>query len=148
MGASAAPPYAGKRMQTSAYRQRRGGRPGFDRRANLFRTLAHPGRLEILACLRRGPACVCHLTVALRRPQAYLSQQLAVLRRSGLIEAQRDGMFVFYRLTDRFVTGVLARAAAVVKMEADEPTRRRAPLRTCACPACRPMQGRRTGARR
>jgi DNA-binding transcriptional ArsR family regulator len=53
--------------------------------ARLFRILSNPARLDLLACLRDGEACVCHLEAALGLRQAYISQQLAVLRQAGLV---------------------------------------------------------------
>jgi DNA-binding transcriptional ArsR family regulator len=81
--------------------------PRFAQDARVFRALAHPGRLAILERLRGGPACVCHLMAALGRPQAYVSQQLAILRDAGLIEGQRRRAFVYYALRDRGVLGVV-----------------------------------------
>ncbi|MBX3061322.1 MAG: winged helix-turn-helix transcriptional regulator [Anaerolineae bacterium] len=46
----------------------------FTIQANYFKALAHPVRLQILAVLRQGEACVCHLEVILQRRQAYISQ--------------------------------------------------------------------------
>ena len=53
--------------------------------AELFRSLGHPARLQILDELRRAEACVCHLQTVLRRPQSYVSQQLRVLRDMELV---------------------------------------------------------------
>ncbi|MBM3469355.1 MAG: winged helix-turn-helix transcriptional regulator [Armatimonadetes bacterium] len=111
--------------------------PRFIREAGVLRALAHPVRLAILAHLRRRPACVCHLTRALGRPQAYVSQQLAVLRGSGLIEGQREGAYVYYGLRDRgvlalvdLVGGLLGRAV----VGALPPGGR---VEGCECPRCR-----------
>ena len=63
--------------------------------ARLLRLMAHPLRLEILAIVRRSDECVCHLSAALHKPQPYVSQQLAVLRREGLIADHKEGNNVF-----------------------------------------------------
>jgi DNA-binding transcriptional ArsR family regulator len=60
------------------------------RQADLFRALMHPARLAILDLLRAGEACVCHLEAHLGYRQAYLSQQLAILRTAGLIRDSRS----------------------------------------------------------
>jgi len=105
--------------------------------ARLMRTLSHPGRLAILESLRDGKACVCHLTAVLRRPQAYLSQQLAILRGAGLIEAQRDRAFTYYHLRDHRVLRLLEQAGHLT----GGPTPRAAVATSrpaaCACPQCR-----------
>ncbi|OQY22728.1 MAG: hypothetical protein B6I34_05525, partial [Anaerolineaceae bacterium 4572_32.1] len=68
--------------------------------AQLFQILSHPVRLRILDELRKGEACVCHFQTALNRPQAYVSQQLRVLREAGVIDSYKDGLFVFYQIAD------------------------------------------------
>jgi DNA-binding transcriptional ArsR family regulator len=96
--------------------------------ANLFQMLAHPGRLRILDELRRAPACVCHLQTVLRRPQAYVSQQLRVLRDAEIVTADRDGLNVYYRITDPRALQLLAQVLG----PGEEPTR----LPGCPCPYC------------
>lgn len=70
----------------------------YEQPAQLFRVLSHPARLQILDELRRGPACVCHLQTILDRPQAYVSQQLRVLREAGLLESTKEGLNVYYHI--------------------------------------------------
>lgn len=72
----------------------------YDYHASRFRALAHPVRLQILDMLRNGEVCVCHMETALGKRQAYISQQLMVLREAGLVEPRKDGLQVFYRLVD------------------------------------------------
>jgi DNA-binding transcriptional ArsR family regulator len=100
----------------------------YRRGAVLFRSLAHPGRLQILDELRRAEACVCHLQAVLHRPQSYVSQQLRVLRETGIVSDDKDGLNVYYRLSspqvERLLTEVLG--------PADGPTR----LPNCPCPCC------------
>ncbi|HID87682.1 MAG TPA: transcriptional regulator [Anaerolineae bacterium] len=71
-----------------------------DSRAKLFKVLSHPARLRILEVLRHGEACVCHLGALLGYPQAYISQQLAVLRGAGLLSDRKEGLYVYYHATD------------------------------------------------
>ena len=68
--------------------------------AKVLRTLASPRRLEILHALARGPIEVGRLATAIRASQPNVSQHLAVLRSAGLVESERDGREVRYRLTD------------------------------------------------
>lgn len=94
----------------------------------LFHILSHPARLQILDELRGEEACVCHLQAVLGRPQAYVSQQLRVLREAGLVEDERDGMLVYYRLADPELKQLLNDVLG----PAGEPTR----LAACTCPRC------------
>ncbi|MGD2143966.1 MAG: metalloregulator ArsR/SmtB family transcription factor [Anaerolineae bacterium] len=102
--------------------------------AELFQLLSHPARLEILNELRRDPACVCHLQAVLDRPQAYVSQQLRVLREANVVTDQRDGLFVTYRLADRQVERLLDEVLG-------PPAERTVPD-SCPCPRCEDESGR------
>ena len=66
--------------------------------ATLFKGLSDETRLRILALLRDGEVCVCHIHAALQLPQPTVSRHLAYLRRSGLVEARREGIWMHYRL--------------------------------------------------
>jgi DNA-binding transcriptional ArsR family regulator len=68
--------------------------------ADVAQALAHPVRLAILELLRDEGAYVMHLTTMLGRPQANVSQHLAILRDAGLVVDEREGMTVVYRVRD------------------------------------------------
>jgi ArsR family transcriptional regulator len=68
--------------------------------AEVLKTLASPRRLEILHALARGPIEVGRLAEEIGASQPNVSQHLAVLRSSGIVEAERDGREVRYRLAD------------------------------------------------
>jgi DNA-binding transcriptional ArsR family regulator len=68
--------------------------------AEILKTLASPRRLEILHVLARGPIEVGRLAEAIGASQPNVSQHLAVLRGAGIVEAERDGRTVRYRLVD------------------------------------------------
>ena len=67
--------------------------------AALFQALGDATRLRILGLLLSGEVCVCHIHESLHIPQPKASRHLAYLRRSGLVDTRRDGLWVFYRLT-------------------------------------------------
>jgi DNA-binding transcriptional ArsR family regulator len=71
--------------------------------AEVLKTLASPRRLEILHRLAAGPLGVGHLADELQMSQPNVSQHLAVLRTAGLVEADREGREVRYRLVDQDV---------------------------------------------
>ena len=64
----------------------------------LFKALADGTRLRILGLLLDGEVCVCHIHESLGLPQPKISRHLAYLRRTGLVEARKDGLWVHYRL--------------------------------------------------
>ena len=65
----------------------------------VYSALADPTRLRILALLRDGEICVCHLHASLGVPQPTASRHLAYLRKAGLVDARREGIWMHYRLT-------------------------------------------------
>jgi ArsR family transcriptional regulator len=64
----------------------------------LFRALADQTRLRILGLLLTGEVCVCHIHESLKIPQPKASRHLAYLRRAGLVETRREGLWIHYRL--------------------------------------------------
>ena len=80
-------------------------------KATWFRDLGHPVRLRILCILaRERRQCVCRMLPELDVPQSTLSRHLAVLRGHGLIEDEREGTMVFYRIADTAVLDVIRAA--------------------------------------
>ena len=65
---------------------------------SVFRALSDRTRLRILHLLRAGELCVCDLVDVLGVPQPTTSRHLAYLRRTQLVEARKDGQWVYYRL--------------------------------------------------
>ena len=77
--------------------------------AEALKALAAPSRLKIMEHLQLRPFCVRALTVRLDISQPAVSQHLAVLKRAGLVEADRDGTMVHYRVNpERFAHVVKA----------------------------------------
>jgi ArsR family transcriptional regulator, arsenate/arsenite/antimonite-responsive transcriptional repressor len=67
---------------------------------HVFRALADPTRLRIVALLAGGEICVCHIHESLKIPQPKASRHLAYLRRAGLVSTRKDGLWVHYRLAE------------------------------------------------
>ena len=68
--------------------------------AEVLKTLANPRRLEILHALTHGPIEVGRLATRIGASQPNVSQHLAVLRAAGVVDAEREGREVRYRLSD------------------------------------------------
>jgi ArsR family transcriptional regulator len=64
----------------------------------LFKALADATRLRILGLLLTGEVCVCDIHESLKIPQPKASRHLAYLRRSGLVETRRAGLWIHYRV--------------------------------------------------
>jgi ArsR family transcriptional regulator len=102
----------------------------YEQLALRFKALAHPVRLQILDMLRRGEVCVCHMETALGRRQAYISQQLMVLREAGLVEARKEGLQMYYRLADDLTAELLD------TIFGEAPVQAQPRLADCSCPYC------------
>ena len=106
----------------------------YDPQIQIFKVLTHPARLAILEILRDGEHCVCHMEAHLGFRQAYISQQLSVLRDAGLVQVRRDGGWnVFYHMADVRIYDVL-NAARRITGQAEMETKK--PLVPCTCPNC------------
>jgi ArsR family transcriptional regulator len=68
--------------------------------AEVLKTLASPRRLEILHAVSQGPIEVGRLAAAIGASQPNVSQHLAVLRSTGIVEAERDGREIRYQVSD------------------------------------------------
>ena len=66
----------------------------------LFKALADETRLRILGLLVGGEVCVCDIHESLKIAQPKASRHLAYLRRAGLVETRRDGLWIHYRLAN------------------------------------------------
>jgi ArsR family transcriptional regulator len=64
----------------------------------VFKALADKTRLRILALLGNNEVCVCHIHDSLELPQPAVSRHLAYLRRAGLVEVRRDGVWMHYQV--------------------------------------------------
>jgi ArsR family transcriptional regulator len=104
----------------------------------LFRALMHPTRLAILDLLRHGEQCVCHLEAHLGKRQAYISQQLMVLREAGLVVDERDGLNVYYRVTNPQVFALIDTARAMLGVTVDTALGEDS-QGNCPCPKCSPV---------
>lgn len=102
----------------------------YDDTASKLKVMGHPVRLQILDMLRCGEICVCHIEQALDKRQAYISQQLMTLRDAGLVDSRKEGLQVYYRLTNpqmRDLLDLLFGAPTTDKLDV---------LDGCKCPSC------------
>jgi DNA-binding transcriptional ArsR family regulator len=81
-------------------------------KAELFKALAHPARIRALEVLLEGEHTVSELQPLVGIESSHLSQQLGVLRRTGVVTTRRVGATVVYSLKDPLVGEVLRSAKA------------------------------------
>ncbi|MBI4720764.1 MAG: metalloregulator ArsR/SmtB family transcription factor [Chitinivibrionia bacterium] len=67
--------------------------------AALFKVLSDPTRLRLAVLLAsKGETCVCYLAQALGEPDFKISRHLGIMRSSGMVEARREGTWMYYKL--------------------------------------------------
>lgn len=75
--------------------------------AELFKALADPTRVRLIACLLQGERCVHELAEAVGPSQSAVSHQLRLLRTMHLVNARREGRHVYYSIADDHVETLL-----------------------------------------
>jgi|SRR5438105_4253863 len=70
--------------------------------ANLLKALADPTRLSMVACLWQAsaPVCICDFTATFDLSQPTISHHMGKLKTAGLIESEKRGIWIYYRLRD------------------------------------------------
>ncbi|WP_052391137.1 ArsR/SmtB family transcription factor [Streptomyces sp. NRRL B-24484] len=88
--------------------------PLYQVKAEFFKTLGHPVRIRVLELLSQREHTVAELLADVGVEASNLSQQLAVLRRTGVVTSRRDGATVIYRITSPEVAQLLAVARSIL----------------------------------
>jgi ArsR family transcriptional regulator len=88
--------------------------PLYQAKAEFFRMLGHPVRIRVLELLQAGPTPVRDLLADIDIEPSSLSQQLAQLRRAGLVTATREGSTVVYALAGADVAELLRTARRIL----------------------------------
>ncbi|WP_406364891.1 ArsR/SmtB family transcription factor [Streptomyces sp. NBC_01546] len=88
--------------------------PLYQAKAEFFRMLGHPVRIRVLELLQDGPMPVRDLLAAIEVEPSALSQQLAMLRRSGIVTSVRDGSTVVYELAGGDVAQLMLAARRIL----------------------------------
>jgi DNA-binding transcriptional ArsR family regulator len=88
--------------------------PLYQLKAEFFKTLGHPARIRVLELLSDREHAVAEMLPEVGIEPAHLSQQLAVLRRAGLVTSRKEGSAVYYSLTSTHVAELLAVARLIL----------------------------------
>lgn len=91
--------------------------------ASVCKGLADPKRLLIINALRDGEKSVSEMCDLLDIPQANVSQHLAILRDKGLVQARREGQYVYYSVTSEKITLALDLLREVMAEQLVAPSR-------------------------
>ena len=85
------------------------------RRAMILKALAHPSRLMMVEAMEKGEKCVCELQALVGADMSTVSKHLAVLKRAGLVAAEKRGLQVFYTLLSPCVMNFFACVESVIE---------------------------------
>ena len=107
----------------------------YETQSNLLKALSHPTRLAVFEILRDGEQCVCHMEAMLNQRQAYISQQLMILKQAGLVESRRDGLNLYYRVVKPEIYKVLNAIPSVTGVF-PKPIKHKHSKMACPCPKC------------
>lgn len=91
-----------------------------ERRAAVFKALAHPTRVFIVEQLAEGERCVCELTALLPADTSTVSKHLSVLKAAGVVQDEKRGLMVYYRLKMGCVLGFFSCIAKAMEEQAKE----------------------------
>ncbi len=93
----------------------------YETRAKVLKALAHPARLKIVDELsEHDEVCVCDLTDAVGSDMSTVSRHLAQLKNAGIVESEKQGQMVFYRLRVKCLTSLFGCIESVVKCHVDD----------------------------
>ena len=70
----------------------------YEKKAQIFKALSNPVRLEIIDFLSDGEKCVCEIVEKLNYEQPHISKSLIKLKEAGLIKDRKEGLNVYYSL--------------------------------------------------
>ncbi|HMO50154.1 MAG TPA: metalloregulator ArsR/SmtB family transcription factor [Kiritimatiellia bacterium] len=80
----------------------------------LFSALSDENRLRLVFALRHGELCVCQLIALLGLAPSTVSKHLSILRDAGLLDARKEGRWVYYRLAGRPKVPILGKQVAKI----------------------------------
>lgn len=78
----------------------------YKNRSDVIKALAHPTRLFIIDFLSQGEKCVCEIVEQVGADISTISKHLLVMKNAGLIESEKRGLNVFYKMTCPCVTSL------------------------------------------
>ncbi len=95
----------------------------FEARARIIKALGHASRLMMVEELSRGERCVCELRELVGTDLSTVSKHLTVLKNAGIVEDDKRGVQVFYRLKVPCLLNFFSCVEAVIENQAREARR-------------------------
>lgn len=92
----------------------------FQNQASVFKALAHPARLFMVEKIAEGEKCVCEFVTMLGLDASTVSKHLTVLRNAGVVEDEKRGNNVFFRIRMECVVGFFSCVRGALEAQARE----------------------------
>jgi len=92
----------------------------YEARARIIKAMSHPTRLFVVDKLSKGEQCVCELTEMIGADMSTVSRHLSILKGAGIIQDEKRGANVYYRLRVPCVLNFFSCVEAVLKSYAEE----------------------------
>jgi len=92
----------------------------YDARAKIIKAMAHPSRLFIVDELSKGEKCVCVLTEMIGADISTVSKHLSVLKAAGIVQDDKRGSQVFYKLKTPCILNFMSCVEGVIKKTAED----------------------------
>jgi ArsR family transcriptional regulator len=89
----------------------------YDAKAKVLKALAHPTRLWMAEQLANGERCVCEFADVIDADFSTISKHLAVLKQAGIVEDDKRGKQVYYRLKVPCVLKFMSCVEAVIESQ-------------------------------
>lgn len=89
----------------------------FQKQAEVIKAAAHPLRIAILDFLQDGPQCVCDIAEHIGSERSNVSRHLSVMVSAGVLESEKDGLKVMYRLKTPCILNFLACVSDVIRQQ-------------------------------
>ncbi|MCA9260848.1 MAG: helix-turn-helix transcriptional regulator [Planctomycetales bacterium] len=103
---------------------KRAERAKYETRAKVLKALAHPARLKLVDVLaEHDEVCVCDLTAAIGMDMSTVSRHLAQLKNAGIVDSDKRGQMVFYRLRVKCLKSLFGCIESVMKCHVDQQLR-------------------------
>ncbi|MBX3427462.1 MAG: helix-turn-helix transcriptional regulator [Pirellulales bacterium] len=93
----------------------------YETRAKVLKALAHPARLKLIDVLaEHDQVCVCDLTSVIGTDMSTVSRHLSQLKNAGIVDSEKRGQMVFYRLRVKCLKSLFGCIESVVKCHVDD----------------------------
>lgn len=89
-------------------------------KAELFKAIGHPTRLQILEYLQDGEKCVCEIISELDLEQSNVSQHLGILKKQDLVSSRKEGTKMMYRLKHDDILKIIDSVGEILDRRLDE----------------------------